>query len=266
MKTVAIVNQKGGVGKTTTAINLADYYARHGRRVLLVDFDVQGHGARCLGKAKGSGLFRMLVEEARVQDVAIEARPGLDLVTSNKMTEKIRLFMADMISRELYIAQTLEQANRFYDLAVLDLAPGSDLLHIGSLVASDYFLVPAKMDFLALDGVVEVISTVRSLSRIPSVEPPQLIGVLPTMFDRQTNETLENIKRLREAVGADQILPPVPQDVHVREASSRGLTIWEYAPDTPAAIGYRGSGRSVNSRGNVGGYLHLVEIMDAMIW
>lgn len=267
MSVIAVVNQKGGVGKTTTVVSLAGHLRRRGQKVLIVDFDVQGHAATSLGVSKGDGLFRLLVQEAPVGEVAVQAREGIDLVTSNKSTEKIKAFLSDQAFRELYIAQVLGAAVGGYDTVILDLAPGSDLLHVGALIAADYFLIPAKLDFLALDGVMEVLGTVRSLGRIPNVAAPMLLGVVPTLYDRTTAETVENLKRLVEAVHEDVVLPPIPMDTRAREAVSRGLMIWEYAPDTAAAVGYpvMGGQAGRNSRGQLGGYLHLGEIVERMV-
>lgn len=265
---LSIVNQKGGVGKTTTAVNLAHWFALKKRRVLLIDFDVQGHAGRSLGIGKASGLFRWLVDEQPIDAVANIARIGQELrvIRSDKSTEKIKLHLGPMIGREYYIAQRMEDAAGQFDLIVLDLAPGSDLLHVGALIASDCAIIPAKMDFLALDGVMEVVRTVRSLGQVRGVEPPQLIGVLPTMYDRTTSETIHNLQRLREAIGdPDLVLPPIPMDTRIREASSRGLTIWEYAPNSPAAVGYVTTADSPNGHGRVGGYLHLCEIVERMM-
>jgi chromosome partitioning protein len=262
---ISVVNQKGGVGKTTTVVNVAHWFAMQGKRVLVVDMDVQGHAATCLGKPKGNGLFRLLVNEDALADVVVSARDGLDLVTSDKRTEKIKTFLSDQVARELYIARALEKAADDYEMIFLDLAPGSDLLHVGALVASDFFLVPAKMDFLALDGVLEVLRTVKSLSALPQVAAPALVGVVPTMYDKTTTETQENVKRLGSAVGSGLILPPILMDTHVREATARGLTVWEYAPETQAAIGYKNGTRVQNSRGLTGGYLHLAEMVADLV-
>ncbi len=265
--TIAIGNKKGGVGKTTSAVNLAHWFALSKQRVLLIDFDVQGHAGRSLGIGKGDGLYRWLVDEQSLDSVAEIARNGqrLDVVTSDKSTEKIKLHLGPMIGREYYIAQRMEET-RGYDLVVLDLAPGSDLLHVGALIASDAIIIPAKMDFLALDGVLEVVKTVWSLGQVRGVAPPVLIGVLPTMYDRTTIETVTNLRRLREAIGdPDLVLPPIPMDTRIREASSRGLTIWEYAPGSPSAVGYLADAESPNGQGRVGGYLHCGEIVSRVM-
>lgn len=262
---IAVANQKGGVGKTTTVVNLAHHFARKGRRVLVVDMDVQGHAGVCLGLGKGDGLFRLLVDEEPIGRVKAAARPGLDLVQSDKTSERIKLYIAEHGAPALTIGAILQDADRDYDLTVIDMAPGSDVLHVGALVAADYYLVPASMEFLALDGVMEVMRSVAALKRIPNVTPPVLVGVLPTRYDRVAVDIRENVQRLSEAVGVGSVLPPIPRDVRVPESAGRGLTIWEYAPDTAAAVGYKNGSMVRNSDGKTGGYLHLAEIVESFV-
>jgi chromosome partitioning protein len=186
-------------------------------------------------------------------------------VTSDKSTERIKTFLADQVARELYIAALMEQAAERFDLVLFDLAPGSDIVHVGSLVASDYLLIPSQMNFLSLDGVVELLSTVRSLARIPNVAPPRLIGVLPTIYERKPNDVEDNRVELTSLVGAEQVLPPIPKDIHVAEAAARGLTLFEYAPKTAAIVGYPAVSGARNSLGGLGGYQHLGEIVDRFV-
>ena len=261
MRTLTITNQKGGVGKTTTAANLAAWFAQQGLRVLLLDLDGQGHVAPVLRMERSDGLLRLLVGRVPLSKVVVTARENLDIVPNDHTSETVKAWAQSVSFREFVVAAALEQAGH-YDLVLIDTPPSTDLLHVAALVASDYVLIPAAMDYLALDGVGYVIRTLRSLAAYPNVTPPMLLGVVPTMYDRTTRETVGNIKRLQGVIGNDLILPPIPRDTKVREAASMGETIWEYSPTTPAAVGYpQQDARIVNSAGNVGGYLHLGEII-----
>ena len=261
---IAIANQKGGVAKTTSAIHLASYYASQGTKTLVIDLDAQGHAASALGISKGNGLFRLLVEKRPVPEAITPARPNLDVIANDHTAELVKERVSRANFREFLLASALESAAG-YDLVFLDTPPSTDVLHITALVASDYVLIPAIMDFLALDGVGGILQAVRELGMFPNVQPPKLLGILPTLFDRTTNETLENIRRLQQALGSEQILPPIPRDTKVREAASYGKTLWEYAPTSAATIGYANGSKSRNSQGKTGGYLHLAEIVAALI-
>lgn len=260
----AVANQKGGVCKTTTAVSLGYYFAFHNRRTLIVDFDVQGQVSSFLGIKKANGLYRLLVDEEPLDQVIVNTRPNLDIIPNDKSNEKLVAHMMQVSFREFSIAQALESADD-YEIVILDMPPSSNILHVAALVASDYVIIPANMEWPALEGVTEEIATIRSLGRIPGVTPPQLIGVLPTKYERRPNDTKENVIKLQKAIGNDQVLPPIPKDVHMSEAIGRGLTIWEYAPNSTSAVGYKNGSQVCNSKGNVGGYLHLAEITERMI-
>ncbi len=265
-KVISIANQKGGVGKTTTTINLAHWFALRGKRVLILDLDSQGHVAPGLRLSKSDGLYRLLVVEKPVQEVVEHAREGLDIVTNDHTCELVKEHVKQANFREYILDTALEEAREQYDLIFLDTPPSTDVLHILALVASDYLIIPANMDFYALDGVGYILKTIRSLGRYPGVTPPVLVGILPTLFDKTTNETINNVLGLQRALGEERILPPIPRDTKLRESTSHGQTIWEYAPRTQSAIGYPGSnGRSRNSAGNTGGYLHIAEILEGIL-
>jgi chromosome partitioning protein len=265
-RVIAIANQKGGVGKTTTVINLAHWFALHGRRVLVLDLDGQGHIAPGLRLPGGDHLYRFLVHEEEVSNVTVKARENLDIIPNDHTGELAKEHVKQANFREYILDTALEEARERYDLIFLDTPPGADVLHVLALVASDFLIVPANMDFYALNGVGQILKTVRNLKRYPGVTPPVLVGVLPTLFDKLTNETLNNLQSLQQSLGENYILPPIPRDTRLREASSHGQTIWEYAPACQGAAGYPGNGeKQCNSSGKVGGYLHIAEILHDIV-
>jgi chromosome partitioning protein len=207
----------------------------------------------------------LVVEGVPFKEVVASARTNLDVILNDHSNTKVESFIKDTnLGREKILANILSSIKGIYDLIFLDTPPTVSMLHVLALVASDYVICPAIMDSLALDGVAEIIKTIRSIKQA-GMNTPVFIGVLPTMFDRTTNETFENLKLLQSNLGATQILPPIPRDTHVREATSRGMTIWEYSPSSPAAIGYPEGTKIVSSMGNVGGYFHLAEIIKRVI-
>ena len=236
---IAVANQKGGVGKTTSAVTLAHGLACVGRRVLVVDLDPQGHVATALGLEKADGLYRLLVDGEPLKKVAQRARETttggrLDAVLGNKRTELAKLHLAAMNFRERVLAKALAGAP--YDMVLLDCAPSSDVLHVAALVAAQWLLVPTRLDHLALDGVNELVTSAAEL-RQGGYSTVTLAGVLPTFHERRTVETGELLKQLCDSFGA-QVWPVIPADVKAREAPSAGKTLWEYAPKTAAVMGY----------------------------
>jgi chromosome partitioning protein len=246
---ICVANQKGGVGKTTTALTVAHGLALKGRKVLLVDLDVQGHVPTALGLPKEPGLYRLLVLGKPLRSVITEARQNLDIIAGDKQTEEVKRYVATLNFRERVLAKALEGAA--YDVVILDCAPSLDVLHVGALVASNFVIVPTKLDFLAIDGVNEVL---RSAAEVQQAGyDVGIAGILPTFYDRVTRESAEQLRRLVAAFKA-LVWPPIPQDVKLREAPAFGQTIWEYSPSTAGVKGYP----SANGH-NLGGYQSIVE-------
>jgi chromosome partitioning protein len=234
MAILTIANQKGGVGKTTTAVTLGHGLAEAGQRVLLVDLDPQGHVAFALGAEKAPGFYRLIVDEEPVNKVAVMCRENLDIIPGDKKTEKakrtivISNFPAETIHRVLVSAQ--------YDVIILDLAPSLDVLHVSALMASDWVLIPTRLDAMAVDGVNEVL---RSMGEVAERGHKLGYSILPTFFDRTTRETVVQLKALVETFDG-HVWPPIPQDTKAREAPAFGKSLWEYCPHSPAIAGYEG--------------------------
>ena len=245
---VSFANQKGGVGKTTTAVNLGYALANRGHKTLIVDTDPQGHVALALGLEKSPGLYRLVMEDESARKVAELARPNLWIIPGDKRTEKAQRYLAAVDFREHVLANLLNDS--FWDVILIDLAPSVGVLHVAALVASDWVCIPTKLDALAADGVNEIL---RSYAEIAN-HGGQVQGysIIPTFYDRTTNETREQLRALVKAFG-DNVLPPVPADTKAREAASYGKTIWEYAPRSAALNGYH-NGRATS----IGGYIDVL--------
>lgn len=253
MITIAISNQKGGTAKTTTAVTLGHRLALDGLRVLLVDTDVQGHVAKALGLDKGPGI-RHLVDRAQFGNVPlliVPARLGLSIIPSDKSTEPAKRTLVSMDFRERVLANTLAFLSSDYDVVIIDCAPSVDVLHVSALVAADYLVVPSRLDYLAVDGVNEVLTSVLEIKQ-RAANAPELLGILPTFFDRQTNETITQLQTLVKTFGS-LVLPPIPVDVKLREAPAYGQTIWEYGPTARSVIGIANGNEQ-----HYGGYLQFV--------
>jgi len=248
MKVFALANQKGGVGKTTTAVTIADGLARRGQKTLLVDLDPQGHTAFALGLKKSPGLYRLICGGESIHRVVQNARPNLDILPGDKQTEKVKRQITLSDFRESILLDILQRTD--YQVVVLDLAPSFDVLHVNGLVASDWVLIPTRLDALAVDGVKEILLTMGEVAR--RGHSFQGFSILPTFFDRTTRETLVQFKEIVKAFGS-RVWPPIPQDTRVREAAAFGKTLFEYTPESPAMAGY------AEGKLRLGGYRQIIE-------
>lgn len=254
MITVAIANQKGGVGKTTTAVHLGFGLAARHRKTLIVDTDPQGHVAVALGLPKGPGLYRLVVDEDPLTQCAVNARPDLWIIPSDKKTERANRYLTSLDYREAVLRNALPATSTAYEFALIDLAPSINVLHVAALAASDVVVIPTRLDHMALDGVNEVLRSIAEINRQGG--NIQDYAILPTFFDRVTRETSTQFFGLVKAFGS-KVWPPIPADTRLRESSVYGQTLWEYAPTTPALAGI------ATNHGRTGGYAVAI---DRLLW
>lgn len=254
MRIFAFANQKGGVGKTTTAVTLADGLARMKIKTLLVDLDPQGHLALSYGLEKTPGLFRVICMDEPLEKVTVNVRPYLDLITGDKQTEKVKRQITLSDFRENILADLFHDAP--YEAILLDMAPSLDVLHINGLIAADWVVIPTRLDALAVDGVKEILTTMAEITR--NGHCYRGYSILPTFFDRTTKETLIQFQEVTRAFG-EHVWPPIPQDTRVRETAAYGKTMWEYSPTSPSMEGYS------EGRQKMGGYRQVLGRMLEVI-
>jgi chromosome partitioning protein len=257
MYTLAIVNQKGGVGKTTTAVTLAHGLARAGRKTLLVDLDAQGNVADALGLQKAPGLYELLIDKQGYDAAVPSQRQDLGCVLSDKTTAQLKQLLVTQLRREMVLKKALAPFERLYDVVVLDLAPGVDVLQVAAFVAADGFIIPVKLDHLAVIGAGDALQSVRALKEA-DVPYGRFLGVLPTFWDRTTNESHEQLVYLAEHFQR-LVWPPIPVDTKAREAPAHGETLWEYAAQTRALHGVRINGSQR------GGYAQVLERLEEVL-
>ena len=236
MVVVTVANQKGGVGKTTTAVTLAHGLAAKHYNVLLVDLDPQGQCASHLGMDAEDGTFNLLANQPPLRDVVrTTGRENLWLLPGSKRTRTAETLMVVEQRGVDTLAGVLEQQVNGSQIhfVVLDTAPSAGGLQENGLFAADLLLIPSAVDHLSLEGVAKVLASLQAVRR----PTPPAVRILPTFFDEVTRESKANLTRLREAFGA-ALLEPIHRAAVLRECPPLGLTIFEHQPESRAAQEY----------------------------
>lgn len=241
-KAIAIFNQKGGVGKTTTNINLAACLAIRGKRVLILDIDPQGNTTSGIGVTKRNlknTVYNILIDKDYDPKKAIIKTnvENLDLIPASVDLAGAEVELVGMEGRESALKDGLEKIKANYDYIFIDCPPSLGLLTINSLAAVDSVLVPIQCEFYALEGVSQLVSTIDLVKR--SLNPKlEIQGVILSMFDGRTNLSLQVVQEVKKYFGNKVYATVIPRNVRLAEAPSYGMPITEYDPKSKGAEAY----------------------------
>uniref|UniRef100_A0A7V4ALZ5 ParA family protein n=1 Tax=Thermus tengchongensis TaxID=1214928 RepID=A0A7V4ALZ5_9DEIN len=240
LRRIALVNQKGGVGKTTTAINLAAYLARMGKRVLLVDLDPQSNATSGLGLRPERGVYQLLQGEPL--ETLVQTVDGFSLLPA---TPELVGATVELLERPTALGEALRDEG--YEITLLDVPPSLSALTLSALAAAHGVVVPVQAEYYALEGVAGLLST---LDEVRSRLNPhlRLLGILITMYDGRTLLSQQVEAQLRAHFGEKVFWTVVPRNVRLAEAPSFGRTIAQHAPTSPGAHAYRRLAEEVIAR------------------
>lgn len=230
-KIIAITNQKGGVGKTTTSVNLSACLANLGKKVLMVDLDPQGNGTSGLGivkKPKMQSVYSVLVEDIDIKKcIAKTQMDNLNVLPSTIELAGAEIELVSMVAREFILKNALESVKEEYDYIIIDCPPSLGLLTLNALSASDSILIPIQCEFYALEGLGQLINTINLIQK--KLNPKlELEGILLTMFDSRRNLSTQVVDEVKKHF-KDKVYPVmIPRNVRLSEAPSYGMPIIQY--------------------------------------
>ena len=240
-KIISVVNQKGGVGKTTTAVNLAAGIGKRGKKVLVVDADPQGNTTSAYGIDKrklGVSVYDLLIGKAKAESAIISTDfSGVDIIPCNMNLAGAEVELISINNREAQLKSALCHIKADYDFIFIDCPPSLGLITINSLCASDTVLVPIQCEYFALEGLSQLIGTVRQVKRLfnPGIE---IEGIVLTMFDGRLNLTQQVVSEVKKFFPRELFSTTIPRAVRLSEAPSHGKPIQYYDPKNKGGVAY----------------------------
>jgi chromosome partitioning protein len=237
---IAVLNQKGGVGKTTTAINLGSYLAKAGKKILLVDFDPQGNATSGLGLSKETvetTSYDILFRPGEIATAILESSiPGLNVIPANAGLAAAEVELVEKSGRELMLKKSLKGLD--YDFILIDCPPALGLLTVNALAAADWLLIPVQAEYYALEGLSQLLSVMQRVRQ--GLNPDlELFGVVVTMYDSRTSLSGQVYQELKKHFGDKVFKTIIPRNVRLAEAPSHGRSIAEHDKWSKGARSYK---------------------------
>lgn len=245
---IAVLNQKGGVGKTTTTINLAAYLVKLKKTVLIVDLDPQGNATSGVGIDKttlANSTNSLLMGQSELNDIVIKTEQGIDIAPANISLADAEINLAASMSRETVLANKLNVAQ--YDYILIDCPPSLGLLTVNALSAANWLLVPVQAEYYALEGLSQLLDTMQKVKQSVNAEL-ELMGVVATMVDSRTSLSDHVIGELEKYFGERLLRTKIPRNVKLAEAPSYGIPISEYEKWSKGARAYKALAKEVAER------------------
>ncbi|MBR6563620.1 MAG: AAA family ATPase [Clostridia bacterium] len=240
-KIICFANQKGGVGKTTCALNIAACIARSGRSVLFIDSDPQGNATSGIGIKKRSitgSVYDLLIGRTRWEDTAVKTNVrGLSIIPSSMNLVGAELELVDETDREYRLKKAIAGAEEKFDYIIIDCPPSLGLLTINSLAAAKYVVIPVLCEYYSLEGLSQLTATIKQMKKLynPEIE---LLGVLINMFDGRLNLSIAVLEEIKKYFADKLFRTPIPRSVKISEAPSHGMPITEYDRNGKGAVAY----------------------------
>ncbi len=239
-RVISIANQKGGVGKTTTSINISTILAKKGKRVLLIDADPQGNATSGIGieKKTEKSIYDVIIEETKIEEVVLETQvKNLKICPSNINLAGAEVELVSMMSREYRLKERIEEEKENYDYIIIDCPPSLGLITLNAFTASDSVLIPVQCEYYALEGLEQLMNTVNLVKKHLNKEL-ELEGAVLTMYDARTNLSNQVVKEVKNYFEDKVYKTVIPRNVRLSEAPSFGMPISLYDPKSKGAKCY----------------------------